>query len=1572
MNPDNPQSPREELEARLTALLLGELPDEEAAALRGAIEQDAELARHYKRLRQTIEMVRATATRPAEQTAAQPAPLRLSDERRQKLLAHFKTVAPEEFVQQQPRESSWLVPLGAAAAILLLAAIVIPNFAGSRESSQANSVINNLRILEGAKEQWALENKKSATDMVSLGDLMPYLKGNEVPQTVLGENYIVGTVSDPITADLDAAQARKSFSDLATKQPAHGTPGQRARLSVDAGLTFVDRNPISGAPWSRSASLNPGTDGATRQSEGRLLYASAGLEKESVEVIARQANRPDVAAPSIPRASKGGQSIYLPTDGTPAHAADAQLETRIAGGGFGGGAGGGGAMTGATTASANAEPGAAAIDNFAALAGQTKALPMAQNRAPVPAVELPQSETVTVLPKVNIEAKFVEAIAKDAHNPIAASSPTTLAGRETDAAISGQVVVEAAPSKPATLATVSPNDPDAVNARERVDSFEKKGDATPGAKADRVATLSDAPAPGTPLPTDAATADTPLYYNRLMMERYALIPQNPLPPVGGETLTVAPTEYGIAPTIPLETTGKDLSTWAAVQSGVVVTNGMVPGLGLQAPEEKTGALGPFQEGKLLYEMGRVDEAETRLKQALEKVPSNQAAHYYLNLVEDAQVIRENNKGLTVEAAPLPAPVKLAANESVRKNSTSLALPASGPEDKGRKVSDLESRQIDVLTDGKSTLEGLNPELGRRNEEVAKAQAAVDELRKKLKISDVGMGDFASTLEPETVRRLEAERVDTAKTHAGLEMLLKEVKNKPKDSAKEMLLKTVKDDTLASAAKQLEESERDLARLSTPLSTQGAEAAALQAKVRELTEKVDARVNGIVSGLELKEQAANTQVESLDASIKNARDEDAAKTQAYRPYFLAKRELENRQKIRDALALRILQETVDASLPKTGIVEILDLAEAKPAQSPTLWERIGGAVTGDVGRTARISVEKDTSDIMPLMGLPNSSQYDPYFIQTEFEKIRSRKVLYRVIEKLNLNETWARKHASGEKLKTEETFQLLSKKIDVRPVKNSSLIEIKVTSNKPDEAARIANTIAEVYRDSRMELRNQKAVAGKKILEEKLVEQDKELAGAREELQRVERESNSQQADEDRPAVSRKPDPNASIPQPEVETRDNAFSTFSLNVSDVSFKLASASLEKATMPEPATVRSEEFINAFDYHDPEPPPGVPIAFVWERARYPFAHNRDLLRFSVKTAAAGRQPGRPLNLVLLLDNSGSMERADRVRIIHEALRVLATQLQPQDKISVITFARTARLWMDGVPGNQAAEVSDKVGGLTPQGGTNLEEAMNLAYQTALRHYLAGGENRVVLLTDGAANLGNVDPESLKQMVEAHRRQGVALDCFGVGWEGFNDDLLEVLSRNGDGRYGFMNSPEDAATEFAGQLAGALRVAASDVKVQVEFNPRRAIAYRQIGYAKHQLTKEQFRDNTVDAAEIGAAESGNALYVVEVNPRGEGPLAIVRVRFKVPGTSDYREHEWAVPFTGNAVSLEQASPAMRIAATASAFSEWLVSSPYAAEVTPDRLLGYLGGVPEIFGADARPKKLEWMIRQAKAIAGK
>lgn len=696
-------------------------------------------------------------------------------------------------------------------------------------------------------------------------------------------------------------------------------------------------------------------------------------------------------------------------------------------------------------------------------------------------------------------------------------------------------------------------------------------------------------------------------------------------------------------------------------------------------------------------------------------------------------------------------------------------------------------------------------------------------------------------------------------------------------------------------------------------------------------------------------------------------EPAASSTDMHSYEDAKRRLEELQRFRQTVTLKMEAEKTDLKLPKSKMVEIVDRADAKSNEAPGFGARLRRAITGGVEKKARISLERASSDVSGL-SLASSGTFDPYFVLTEKEVIQSDAVLGKVVDDLKLGEDWGRKAGRSEPLSKADAVQHLKSMLDVKEVPNSSLVDIGVKSNQSEEAAKLANAVAEKYQDYRNEERTRLTMGGIEALQKRLSETEKQTALAQANVDRLQQKVASKSADEP-PGTPAVPPP---VPQPEVQAADNAFSTFSLNVSDVSFKTAAASLEKGLMPEPGGIRSEEFINAFDYRDPEPAAGMPVGFCWDRARYPFAQNRDVLRFALKTASQGRSASQPLNMVLLLDNSGSMERADRVRIIREALKVLAAELQPQDKLSVVTFARTAQLRVDGVAGNQAGEKLSEISELTPEGGTNLEEAMNVAYQTALKHYLPNGINRVVLLTDGAANLGDVQPENLKKKVEEHRKQGIALDCFGIGWEGYNDDLLETLTRNGDGRYGFINTPEEAATEFAPQLAGVLHVAASDVKVQVEFNPKRITAWRQIGYAKHQLTKEQFRDNTVDAAEIGAAESGNALYIVEVNPAGEGPLGTVRIRYKVPGTSDYHEHEWTVPYNGSATALERSSAALKLATAASAFSEWLAASPYATEISTEALLRYVSGVPEVYGADPRPKKLEWMVRQAASLTGK
>ena len=170
--------------------------------------------------------------------------------------------------------------------------------------------------------------------------------------------------------------------------------------------------------------------------------------------------------------------------------------------------------------------------------------------------------------------------------------------------------------------------------------------------------------------------------------------------------------------------------------------------------------------------------------------------------------------------------------------------------------------------------------------------------------------------------------------------------------------------------------------------------------------------------------------------------------------------------------------------------------------------------------------------------------------------------------------------------------------------------------------------------------------------------------------------------------------------------------------------------------------------------------------------------------------------------------------------------------------------------------------------------------------------------------------------------------------------------------------------------QLDGALNVAASDVKVQVEFNSDRVKRWRQVGYAKHQLTKEQFRDNTVDAAEIAAAESGNALYVFEPIENGSGPVGQVRVRYRVPHTSEYREKEWTVPYKSSVPAAEDSSAAMKLALASGLFAEWLNGNPHAGSISLDALGEIYRGVPETFGEDPRPYELQQMFEQARRVS--
>jgi Ca-activated chloride channel homolog len=440
---------------------------------------------------------------------------------------------------------------------------------------------------------------------------------------------------------------------------------------------------------------------------------------------------------------------------------------------------------------------------------------------------------------------------------------------------------------------------------------------------------------------------------------------------------------------------------------------------------------------------------------------------------------------------------------------------------------------------------------------------------------------------------------------------------------------------------------------------------------------------------------------------------------------------------------------------------------------------------------------------------------------------------------------------------------------------------------------------------------------------------------------------------------------------ETSTATQAVSTFSLHVSDVSFRLAQAALARGQMPEVASIRPEEFYNAFNYGDSSPAVAEKVGCRIEQSAHPFLAQRNLARIAMKVAATGRVGGTPLRLTVLLDTSGSMEREDRVATVRRAMEVLVSLLGPNDRLTLIGFARQPRLLAENLPGDRAREVLDLIARTPAEGGTNMEEALKLATQLALRHRGANTQNRIVMLTDGAANLGNAEPARLAAGIAELRQRSIAFDACGVGLDGLDDGILEALTRQGDGRYYVLNSPDDADGGFAQKLAGAFRPAAENVKLQVRFNPARVATYRLIGFEQHRLREQDFRNDKVDAAELAAEEAGVALYQFEPLPQGEGDVGEVFVRFRDAATGAMVERSWAIPYDARAPAFDRATPSLQLAGVAALLAEKLRADANAGQITLRDFATVVSTLQAHYRNEPRVQELVTMFAQARRLTG-
>jgi hypothetical protein len=445
---------------------------------------------------------------------------------------------------------------------------------------------------------------------------------------------------------------------------------------------------------------------------------------------------------------------------------------------------------------------------------------------------------------------------------------------------------------------------------------------------------------------------------------------------------------------------------------------------------------------------------------------------------------------------------------------------------------------------------------------------------------------------------------------------------------------------------------------------------------------------------------------------------------------------------------------------------------------------------------------------------------------------------------------------------------------------------------------------------------------------------------------------------------------ASATLDETRADRDPLSTFALHVGDVSFRLAQTALAQGQKPDPERIRPEEFYNSFDYGDPAPLNGEPVGCRIEQSIHPVLQGHDFVRIAVKVPATGRSAGQPLRLTVLLDTSGSMKRDDRVASVRRAMEVLSSLLGPADTVTLIGFSRQPRLLVEAVPGNQAAQLAKIVAQTPAEGGTNLEEALKLGTELALRHFAAGAQNRIVLMTDGAANLGDADPARLAGLIANLREKKIAFDACGVGAPGLDDEVLEALTRKGDGRYYLLNSPDDADAGFARQLAGAFRPAAENVKVQVHFNPARVGGYRLIGFEQHRLKAEDFHNDKVDgAAELAAEAEAVALYQVEVLPQGEGEIGEVSVRFLDPAADTMVERKWTIFHDDRAPAFNHASASMRLAGASALLAEKLRGGAMADAIQLGDLAPVVDALRGEYRTNVRVQDFVTMFAQARRL---
>jgi Ca-activated chloride channel family protein len=432
--------------------------------------------------------------------------------------------------------------------------------------------------------------------------------------------------------------------------------------------------------------------------------------------------------------------------------------------------------------------------------------------------------------------------------------------------------------------------------------------------------------------------------------------------------------------------------------------------------------------------------------------------------------------------------------------------------------------------------------------------------------------------------------------------------------------------------------------------------------------------------------------------------------------------------------------------------------------------------------------------------------------------------------------------------------------------------------------------------------------------------------------------------------------NASKENGFVNARRAPLSTFSIDVDTASYANVRRFVNGGNLPPAGAVRIEELVNYFTYDYPAPTGTDPVAISAEVGPSPFHRGYQLARIGIKAKELVKEQLPPSNLVFLIDVSGSMQDANKLPLLQQALPLLVRQLGARDRVAMVVYAGNDAVVLPPTPGNRQQEILAAIERLRAGGSTHASGGIRTAYQLARQSFMAGGNNRVILASDGDFNVGVTSRDELQRLIAKERQSGIYLTVLGFGMGNYHDDTMEILADKGNGNYAYIDSLLEAKKVLVKELSGTLFALANDVKIQVEFNPSRVGAYRLIGYENRVLADEEFRDDSKDAGEIGVGHRVTALYelipaghatIPQLDPlkyqaipestlRASGELMTVKLRYKPRGEQTSRQISLAV----QEAATSQTTADFRFAAAVAGYGMLLTHSEHLGTFTWEQCL--------------------------------